>query len=371
MIRTFALFILFLLLLHTVNIPEMNTPIISSHSQWQPLKEVWIGGTYPDHFYQHLGSRTHDLFAKITEITDQDFDNLAQTLTNLGVEVVRPKFHKIDDFLDENDNLLKPPVSPCDIALTLGDTLHLMPQYPSGIDPYQHAIDCYRQAGQKIHVIDRNTPEPWAWIVFASVVRAGKDIMIDYIPSIPESKISAEQVAKDLSANYRVHISGTGDHGDGTFCPLQPGHIFSSHYRETYDQSFPGWSVFHLEDTTYKNLKTLDTHKKWYLPGVDYGHFNQDIISVAETWLGSPWETVFEVNMLVVDEKNIVCGAYDEHAFRHFESLGITPHLVEFKSRYFWDAGIHCLTSDIHRSGQCEDYWPGRGPNGVYTITEW
>lgn len=349
----------------------MNKRTISSHSQWQPLHEVWIGGTYPADFYQHLGGKSHDIFAKITEITEKDFDRLAKVLGSLGVRVVRPRFGKIDDYLDEQDHLLKPPISPCDIALTLGDTLYLMPQYTSGVDPYQHAVDEYLGHGQKIHVIDRGTPEPWAWMIFASVVRAGRDILIDYVPSIPESKKYTLLVAEELGENYRVHLSGTGDHNDGVFCPIRPGHIFTSHYRKVYDSSFPGWEVFHLPDTTYKNLKHLGIANKWYLPGIDYGHFNREILTVAETWLGYPQETVFEVNMLVVDEKNIICGAYDEQAFKYFESLGITPHLVEFQSRYFWDAGIHCLTSDIHRSGPCEDYWPNRGANGIYHITEW
>jgi hypothetical protein len=344
---------------------------VSSHSQWQPLKEVWVGGTYPADFYQHLGNKSHDIFAKITEITNKDFDNLTDTLEKLGVTVVRPQFDRIDDFLDEHDHLLKPPVSPCDIALTLGDTLHLMPQYTSEVNPYQRAVDDYRQAGQKIHVIDRATPEPWAWMIFASVVRAGKDILIDYQPNIPESKKYTYLVAQELAKDYRVHLSGTGDHNDGVFCPIRPGHIFTSHYRKVYDSSFPGWSVFHLPDTTYKNLQHVGIADKWYLPGVDYGHFNADIMAVAEQWLGNPQETVFEVNMLVVDEKNIICGAYDEMAFQYFESLGITPHLVEFQSRYFWDAGIHCVCSDIHRSGGREDYWPERGDSGIYYITEW
>lgn len=349
----------------------MNHRIISSHSQWQPLKEVWIGGTYPADFYQHLGPRVHDVFAKITEITNKDFDRLAKVIEDLGITVVRPKFDRVDDYLDEHDNLLKPPISPCDIALTLGDTLYLMPQYPSGIDPYQHAINSYLSNAQNVHIIDRSTPEPWAWIVFASVVRAGRDILIDCLPSIPQSKDSAMAVAAHLSKNYRVHLSATGDHNDGVFCPIKPGHIFTSHYRNVYDESFPGWEVFHLNDTTPKNIQHLGTHHKWYLPGVDYGHFNKEICRIAETWIGNPQETVFEVNMLVIDDKNIICGAYDEQAFRYFESIGVTPHLVEFQSRYFWDAGIHCLTSDIHRSGQQEDYWPDRGSNGIYQITEW
>jgi hypothetical protein len=345
--------------------------IVSSHSQFQPLKEVWIGGAYPQHFYQHLGPRLHDLFCKITEITQRDFDNLSRVIQDLGITVIRPRFDRVDDYLDEHDNLLKPPISPCDFALTLSDTLYIIPQYSSGVDPYQHRINDYRENNQNIHVVDRSGTDPWAWVCFASVVRAGRDLLIDYDSKIPMAKSAALQVAQQLATDYRVHVSTTGDHNDGVFCPLRPGQIFTSHYRTVYEQSFPGWNVFHLPDTTYKNTRRLQTHQKWWLPGIDHGHFNADIFRIAETWLGNPGETVFEVNMLVVDEHNVICGAYDEQAFRHFENLGITPHLVEFQSRLFWDAGIHCMTSDIHRVGDCDDYWPNRGTNGLYEITEW
>lgn len=349
----------------------MQSPKISCHSQFQPLQEVWIGGTYPEKFYSHFDSKSQDIFGRITEITSKDFDRLATAIENLGVNVIRPQFDKVDDYLDHQDRLLKPPISPCDFALALGQTLYIIPQYESGIDPYQHAIDQYVAAGQDVHKVNRDGSDPWAWIVFASVVRAGQDLLIDYDPKHEFCSTAAMAVAEALQDRYRVHLSRTGDHNDGVFCPIRPGVIFTSHYRKVYDQSFPGWSVFSIPNTLHKNLQVLNTHSKWYLPGIDHGHFNDMIIRCAEKWLGHPWETVFEVNMLVIDLNNVICGAYDEHVFKEFERLSITPHLVDFESRFFWDAGIHCLTSDIHRLGSKEDYWPGRGPNGIFQITEW
>jgi glycine amidinotransferase len=86
----------------------------------------------------------------------------------------------------------------------------------------------------------------------------------------------------------------------------------------------------------------------------------------AANWIGNSKETVFEVNMLVVDEKNIICIAENDAACKRLEALGITPHVVNFKTRGFWDGGIHCITLDINRSGDCIDYWPDRGQNGIY-----
>lgn len=344
--------------------------VIHSHCQTDPLKEVWIGGVYPSHFYQHLGSKAHDLFSQISEITQSDFCRLRKTIEKFGITVVEPKFDQVDHYLDHDDRLLKPPISPCDLALTLSNRLYVKNEYPSKIQPYQHAIDRYQNNHQDVVIIDRESDDPWAWVEFASVVRAGRDLYIDHLKN-NSSKQAIYKVANELKEHYRIHISDTGDHSDGIFCPVKPGNIVATHYRKNYKNTFPDWEVFQLNPPMPTNFKNLRTWEKWWLPGIDYGHFNQMIIDNAESWLGNPHETVFDVNILVIDNHNIVCGAYNEKAFKYFESIGITPHLVEIKSRYFWDAGIHCLTSDIHRTGELVDFWPDRGNNGIYTINEW
>ena len=70
--------------------------------------------------------------------------------------------------------------------------------------------------------------------------------------------------------------------------------------------------------------------------------------------------------MLIVDDKNILCINEDDWALRKLEEYGFTPHVCNFADRGFWDGGLHCLTTDIHRTGDCIDYWPDRGPNGIY-----
>jgi len=48
----------------------------------------------------------------------------------------------------------------------------------------------------------------------------------------------------------------------------------------------------------------------------------------------------------------------------------MTPHVANFDMCYFWDSGLHCLSSDVYREGPMLDYWPDRGSNGVYHIDE-
>jgi len=334
-------------------------PIISSHTGFQPLKEVWVGDCYPSTFAEVLDSQYRDLFCKINEKTQQDLNQLVKKLKELDIVVRRPEFNDVNDYIDEFDNLLKPPITPRDWALTLADTLYITPQYPSGVEPFQSAIELYKNNNQKVKILDRSIPEDMCFLPFPSTVRVGKDLFID-----TRNHPQVSSVIDHFSKDYRVHVTTTGDHSDGVFCPVCPGQIFSTHYRKTYDKTFPNWDVYFLKNTTVKR-RTNGHTSKWWLPGVDYSHYNNLVFNMANHWLGDSRETVFEVNMLVIDEKNVICISEDDAACKKLESIGITPHVIDFKTRGFWDGGIHCLTLDIHRTGNKIDYWPGRGPAGI------
>ena len=216
-----------------------------------------------------------------------------------------------------------------------------------------------------MQILDRSK-DSMCWVIYPCVVRMGKDLYFDYDPSQPQQRKHTIATAEMFAANHRVHVSGTGgDHSDGLFCPLKDKEIFSSHYRSRYEKSFPEWNVFRLPEPKHNGHAF-----KWWIPGVNYGHFNKEVIQVAEEWLGNPHETVFEVNMLVVDSNNVICIQQDEQARKHFDSLGITMHVVDFETCHFWDAGIHCLISDVYRSGESPDFWPQRGKNGFYNLED-
>ena len=344
---------------------------VSRHSQIHPLREIWLGDTYPEYFYSQFDQQTQDVFGHITEITRRDLAKIERKLQELGVTVRRPEFEsRVDPYLDDHGNLIRPPISPCDFALVLDDVLYVTPQYAQGIEPFQAAMDHYVDHQQKVVVLDRSCGEDMCYVVFPSVCFLGKDVYIDYNCSDAISARANLNVAATLAANgYRVHLSKTNDHSDGVFCPLQPGAILSSHYRSSYRDSFAGWQVHHL--TRPSDFDSRPTQQKWWLPGYDYAVFNPVVIDVAKTWLGYPCETVFEVNLIVVDEHNVICEHQADSTLRWFESIGITPHVIDFEAGTFWDAGLHCLTADICREGPRTDYWPDRGDPGVFEITEW
>ena len=116
---------------------------------------------YPNYFYDHFDSKTQDIFYKITELTNADLLLLEKKLVELGVIVDKPSFNSVDQFIDEYDNLIKPPITPRDWAITIGNTLFVIPQYLSGVEPYQEHLNRYVKNNQKVvSTLRRLRPPP-------------------------------------------------------------------------------------------------------------------------------------------------------------------------------------------------------------------
>jgi len=68
-----------------------------------------------------------------------------------------------------------------------------------------------------------------------------------------------------------------------------------------------------------------------------------------DEWVGQASETQFQVNILIIDPKNIVVSSHNDQVEKACAKYGITVHVVPFRHKYFWDAGTHCITNDINR----------------------
>lgn len=205
------------------------------------------------------------------------------------------------------------------------------------------------------------------YINSASATRVGKDLYfgnVNFIDGLQQEFLKKKW--QKLFPDYRVHTVQVGGHSDASFCPVVPGLIVSLTSPERYTNSFPDWEVVSLPDESWKKVSGFLKMKekcrgKWWIKGEED---NDDLIDYIETWLGD-WvtyveESVFDVNMLVIDEKNVMVNGYNKVVWDAFDRYGITPHVVNFRHRYFWDGGLHCNTSDISRLGTMNDYFPER-----------
>jgi hypothetical protein len=197
------------------------------------------------------------------------------------------------------------------------------------------------------------------------ITRIGKDLFFGVTgDSDVDQKI--KKISEDFFKDYRCHFITTGGHIDGCFTPVKPGLIVSICDIPTYADTFPGWEVVYLEGESWSKVKPfLDLKKKnqgrWWIKGREY---DDELIEYVETWLqdwvGYVEESVFDVNILVIDQQNIIVNGYNKQAFKAFERHGITAHICPMRHRYFWDGGVHCVTLDLDRTGQLQDWFPER-----------
>lgn len=335
--------------------------MINSNFGFTPLKEVWLGDSYPASFYDHLPSEVRDAFYTITEWTKEDTLRLQQFLESRNIIVRRPTFKNIDYYLDDQDQLIKPPITPRDDYFVLGKKLYSLHR-TGKYDPWQNWLDFYKSAGQDVQ---QPVDQSINCISPPSIVRVGRDLLVDVESHTHVWGFVCEWMIEQ-SKDYRVNICNTGGHSDGVFCPVAKNILVTSHWKTDYSESFPGWEVFRVP-TEIHNFNF--PQKEWtsYDSEIDNNKaFNQHVLTAASDWIGNFQETVFEVNMLVIDEHNVIAMKEYPPLIKWLEERGITVHLFDFRARSFWDGGWHCLTLDIHRDDSNTDLFPDRGDNGVY-----
>jgi glycine amidinotransferase len=156
-----------------------------------------------------------------------------------------------------------------------------------------------------------------------------------------------------------VHIGG---HNDAVFCPVRPGLIVSTYHHDNYVDSFPGWEIKFIDNQSWNAIPEWRKFKhsnasKWWTPDK---HNNPEFEQFVDTWLtlwtGHVQETVFDVNMLQINQSVILVNNYNKEMFDFFKQKNIEPIVVPFRHRFFWDGGLHCITADIYRQGDCNEY---------------
>jgi len=292
---------------------------------------------------------------------------------------------QVTNWTEKNYNLLKSPEWPkeftpyeqlpewakkeCETLLNFkfirGDNINDIAQKTSEFEWWTPITNLVISAGNQI--IENQYHDSLNLIPANGVTRIGKDLFFGFGMTEEPGDISKiKQLTDHFFPEYRNHIVTTGGHIDGCFCPVKPGLIVSIMDMPTYSKTFPGWEVVYLQGESWGKVKPfLDLKKenqgRWWIKGSEY---DAELIDYVETWLqdwvGYVEESVFDVNILTIDQQNIVVNGYNKKAFDAFERHGITPHICPIRHRYFWDGGIHCVTLDLDREGVQQDWFPER-----------
>jgi hypothetical protein len=329
---------------------------IKGYATFDPLKHCWLGSGFKAEWFRDLdiykNDQIMDPLKRIADETEEDYLTLEKILKDAGVETYR-------SFLDINkvgnlkkENLFMPPTTPRDHFAVIGEKFYMV---GTGADGY---ADVLKQIDRKNVEIHKTTGA----ISTATICRVGKDLWWDVHKNTPKSYVEKYKEQWEQEG-FRVHISNRGYHSDGSFCVVSPGCIVSLFDIQDYAKEFPGWDVLYLPDQSWDKVSSFIQMKKkvggrWWLKGEEH---NDQLIEFVNTWMadwvGYVEETVFDVNMLSIDKNTIICNNYNKAVFAHFKKHKVEPVIFNFRHRYFWDGGIHCITQDLYREGTQEDYF--------------
>ena len=371
------------------------------YQHWDPLKTCVVGRSHPPEFYSWITvPHVRSLFERIAEETEEDYQNLIALLHRFNVQTVRPNLPDTP-WIRDNWRAV-PPMCPRDHMVMIGETfynnyvfnfgkhytamrkedwpdcasLEEFYQLPKEIQDHcdQHygftnqvrAMQCYQPVIDLVTAQGNQIKNNFhSQINGAMVARIGKDLFFGTESYFTDTAALQTLVDSEF-VDTRNHVINTGGHSDGTYCPVAPGLIISLKDVPTYAETFPGWEVVYLPNQSWEQVRPFMELKqknqgRWWIPGFEH---DQDVVDVVETWMkhwtGYVEETVFDVNMLIINPTNVAVFNYNKQVFDALERFGITPHVVPFRHRYFWDGGLHCVTADLDREGTVKDFFPGR-----------
>jgi len=341
-------------------------------NKWDPLKTVAIGCCVDPNFFEHVANiELREKLQKLVIETQEDLDNIANTCKQFGANVHRPskEHYGVSNKLHPHKKAysISPILHPRDHLAVLGNNLIVSSPHVITKNFFPWLVDStlkVRNTAWYDLVVKRRVKNihPPCWTM------VGKDLFIDKTHDDMGPNYSAawaepvKKWARKWLPEVKVHWVDIGGHNDGCFHTLKPGVIMSLDDIMHYQDTFPGWDVLYLPDQSWSAVQDWTAMKtknegKYWIPGEEK---NDQLINFVNTWLdewvGYVEETVFDVNCLVINESTVLVNNYNKEVFTFLKKHKMEPIICPLRHRYFFDGGIHCVSLDLYREGECRSY---------------
>lgn len=353
---------------------------VNAWSEFQPLKRVILGAPFPpETFDWHKDEETRSVMRTIFEETAEDINELERVLITLGVEVVRP-----DNIftITGNEQIQLPwmhcgfpnhPLMPRDTLMPYGNSIFELytgsdNRYFENLAYYNHCSQWFSEGADWVSMPGAMVQSGKNYDYFveqgrllyhaANMIKCGNTVLFSqpYEGDTKRGKGTVkgrDWIQREIELRYpktRFLEIPIGGHIDGKIALLKPGVLMTWNKNWVPDE-MKDWHVIEVEDDHDMPEDFLNTRKR---------RFYKDYVEKWLThWVGYADESVFDVNCLSVDENTVIMTGKNPIVERQLDKLGITVIHWRFRHQYFWDGGIHCLTSDVQRAGDCEDYING------------
>jgi N-dimethylarginine dimethylaminohydrolase len=306
--------------------------MISSHNEWDPLKKIIVGdatwANWPRHdpvFAREELKTTwretpipHGAVAQhIIDESNEDLQTLADTLTGLGVEVVRPdrlNFQTHDGMYN---------YCPRDRFLIFGETV---------IDPAMMypcrdmEAQCYREFFQDANLIRMPRGEGLV-LDAANILRLGPKRML-FLESASGNRLAYYWLLANLPTDTSIELCNfySGVHIDSTIVPLREGLVLlnaSRVTRDTVPRAFRDWECIFINDVVAQDFYQYPYASKW-----------------------------IAMNMLVVNPTTVIVDSAQHNLIELLAKKNFTVIPRTLRHSRTLGGGFHCVTLDLHRSNK-------------------
>ena len=306
--------------------------MISSWNEWDSLKRVVVGdatdANWPvnDLVFSQESEKTTwretpvpcgPVPQRIIEEANEDLDILATTLTELGVEVVRPEPMNFQ----AHDGMYN--YCPRDRLLVLGDTVIDTPMmYPCR----DMELQCYHEILKDANVV--HMPKDQGLVLdAANILRLGENKLL-YLESDSGNRLAYYWLLRNLPANTSIELVNfySGVHIDSTIVPLREGLVLLNGSRVTQNNipnAFKDWECIFIDDVAAQDFYEYPYASKW-----------------------------IAMNMLVVDPTTVIVDAAQHDLIELLAQKGFTVIPRTLRHSRTLGGGFHCVTLDLHRSNK-------------------
>lgn len=365
---------------------------VNSYTEWQPLKEVIIGSplnwnmqeddlTFRAFFHDNIFGwtwrkeakdldRTQIKYKQYCDEMEEDLLEIKNKFEEMSIRVRRPQ--SLDSPRDFNTPFWKsscvPALNVRDLTLIVGNEIIETPtQVRSRLfenDLLKPLFNEYFNDGAKwtsaprpmildqsldiSYVLSRGAKDidypleksPFNVgheIMFdaAQCLRFGKDIVMNI--STKNHMLGTQWLQKHLGDSYRVHtVSLVDNHIDTTFLPLRPGVLLMHPMMIGREHELP------------KFLQKWDKIIAPEAPESSFPIYSKETLMLASKHI--------DVNVLSIDEEHVMVNDSYTTLISRLEKNGFTPVPVRLRHRRVFGGGLHCLTLDVEREGNLEDY---------------
>lgn len=342
-------------------------------TEWDKLTEIVVGSVYsPEDFHSYcdlIGEKDNEFadgVSKILEETLEDLEELSSVLRSAGIKVHRPKNLKLKP---EQTRMHKadfpyPGICPRDMHVAYGNTI----LSTIGGDPCRYnEADFYSQIMLSKHregrdyismprpLLDseyRNYQELEGQILWhaANLLKCG-DAILHTMPYGDGRQgrgtyAGLEWIKKNIGYDCKWYEIPRSGHADGRLALIKPGLIMAKD-RNMIPKELQHWDMVQID------LKPIP---KAFNEMQDHGFYKSHVMGWLKDWIGYAAETLFDVNGLSIDDKTFITNGYDKVMTDKFKKHNVEVVPFNFRHRYFFDAGLHCVTLDLSREGSRGSY---------------